>query len=200
MSKAEQQILKIAGKKGMVCSADLVSQKIPREYLSRMVNKGLLQRIARGIYCLPDANITEHHDLALVSALVPNSVITLLSALAFHNVGTQNPHKVWVAVKAKAYTPKFDYPPVRYHYYSGAAFERGVETHRIEGIDIKVYSVAKTVVDCFRLRNKVGLDVALEALKEGWQAKRFTADELMRLAEECRIASIIQPHFEMLVT
>lgn len=199
MSKAEQQILNIAGEKGTVCSADLVPQEIPREYLSRMVNKGLLQRMARGIYCLPNANITEHHDLALVSALVPNSVITLLSALAFHNVGTQNPHKVWVAVKAKAYAPKFDYPPVRYHYYSGAAFELGVETHRIEGVDVKIYSVAKTVVDCFRLRNKVGLDVALEALKEGWQAKRFTADELMTLAKECRIASVIQPHFEMLV-
>ena len=199
MNKAEQQILNIVGKKGVVCSSDLVPQRIPREYLSRMMNKGLLKRLARGTYCLPDANITEHHDLALVSALVPNSVITLLSALAFHNVGTQNPHEIWVAVKAKAYTPKFDYPPVRYHYYSGAAFELGVETHRIEGVDVKVYSVAKTVVDCFRLRNKVGLDVALEALKEGWQAKRFTADELMTLASKCRIASVIQPHFEMLV-
>ncbi|MCK4864685.1 MAG: type IV toxin-antitoxin system AbiEi family antitoxin domain-containing protein [Gammaproteobacteria bacterium] len=199
MNKAEQQILNIVGKKGVVSSSDLVPQRIPREYLSRMMNKGLLKRLARGTYCLPDANITEHHDLALVSALVPNSVITLLSALAFHNIGTQNPHEIWVAVKAKAYTPKFDYPPVRYHYYSGAAFELGVETHRIEGVDVKVYSVAKTVVDCFRLRNKVGLDVALEALKEGWQAKRFTADELMTLASKCRIASVIQPHFEMLV-
>lgn len=199
MNKAEQQILNIVGKKGVVSSSDLVPQRIPREYLSRMMNKGLLKRLARGTYCLPNANITEHHDLALVSALVPNSVITLLSALAFHNIGTQNPHEIWVAVKAKAYTPKFDYPPVRYHYYSGAAFELGVETHRIEGVDVKVYSVAKTVVDCFRLRNKVGLDVALEALKEGWQAKRFTADELMTLASKCRIASVIQPHFEMLV-
>ena len=199
MNKAEHQIITIASKRGTVCTGDLASYGIPREYLSRMMKKGLLQRMARGVYCLPDADITEHHDLVLVSSQVPHGVITLLSALAFHQVGTQNPHEVWLAVKARGYAPKLNYPPVRYHYYSGAAYELGIEVHTIEGIDVKVYSVAKTVVDCFRLRNKVGLDVALEALKEGWQMKRFTADELLLLAKKCRIASVIQPHFEMLV-
>ena len=148
---------------------------------------------------MPNADISEHHDLVLVSTKVPNGVITLLSALAFHQIGTQNPHEIWVAVKARAYAPKFDYPPVRYQYYSGAAYELGIEVHRIEGIEVKVYSVAKTVVDCFRLRNKVGLDVALEALKEAWREKKFTVDELMLLAKKCRIASVIQPYLEILV-
>ncbi len=199
MNEAEHQVIAIATRQGTICAGDLVAHDIPREYLPRMTKKGLLQRMVRGVYCLPDADITEHHDLALVSTRVPNGVITLLSALAFHQVGTQNPHEIWVAVKARGYAPKFDYPPVRYHYYSGAAFELGIETHTIDGVEVKVYSVAKTVVDCFRLRNKVGLDVALEALKEGWQSKRFTADELLQLAKKCRIASVIQPHFEMLV-
>lgn len=199
MNKVEEQVIAIVTKQGTVCAGDLVSHDIPREYLPRMAKKGLLQRMVRGVYCLPDADITEHHDLALVSTRVPNGVITLLSALAFHQVGTQIPHEIWVAVKARGYAPKFDYPPVRYHYYSGAAYELGIETHTIDGIEVKVYSVAKTVVDCFRLRNKVGLDVALEALKEGWLAKKFTADELLLLAKKCRIASVIQPHFEMLV-
>ncbi len=199
MNKAEHQIIAIVNKRGAICAADLASYDLPREYLPRMAKKGMLQRMARGVYCLPDVDITEHHDLVLVSTQVPNGIITLISALAFHQIGTQNPHEVWVAIKARGYTPRFDYPPVRYHYYSGAAYELGIETHTIEGVDVKVYSVAKTVVDCFRLRNKVGLDVAFEALKEGWQARRFTADELLKLAKKCRIASVIQPHFEMLV-
>ena len=199
MNSSEQQIIVIAEQKGIVCSADLLPYKISREYLPRMAQSGLLQRMARGLYCLPDADITEHHDLALACSQVPQGVVTLLSALAFHNIGIQNPHAVWLAVKARGYAPKLNYPSVRYNYYSEAAYKLGIETHPIEGVEVKVYSVAKTVVDCFRLRNKVGLDVALEALKEGWQAKRFTVDELMLLAKECRIASVIQPHFEMLV-
>lgn len=199
LSALEKQIIAIADKQGSVSAADLLAQGVAREYLPRLAKKGLLERVARGLYNLPDADITEHHGLVLVCKQVPQGVITLISALAFHNIGTQVPHEVWLAVKARAYAPKLTYPKVRYQYYSGPAFELGVETHRIEGVDVKVYSVAKTVVDCFRLRNKVGLDVALEALKDGWQQKRFSADELMLLAKQCRIASVIQPHFEMLV-
>lgn len=199
ISQSEQLILDLTEKLGTVCAADLISLKIGREYLSRMARKGLLQRITRGRYALIDADITENHELVLFASQVPNGVITLLSALAFHNIGTQSPHQLWVAVKARSYAPKLQYPNVRYHYYSGAAYEKGIEKHRIEGVEVKVYSVAKTVVDCFRMRNKVGLDVALEALKEGWHDRRFTADELMLLAKQCRIASVIQPHFEMLV-
>jgi len=199
LTTLEKQIAAMADKQGTVTSADVQALGIAREYLPRMAKKGLLVREVRGLYSLPDADITEHHGLVLVSKQVPQGVVTLISALAFHNIGTQVPHEVWLAVKARAYAPKLAYPKVRYHYYSGPAFELGVEIHRIEGVDVKVYSVAKTVVDCFRLRNKVGLDVALEALKEGWQAKRFSADELMSLAKQCRIASVIQPHFEMLV-
>lgn len=198
-SPTEQQIIELADKLGSVSATDLIDLGIGREYLSRMYRKGLLQRIARGRYALPDADISAHHTLALFANQVSGGVITLLSALAFHQIGTQNPHQVWAAVKARAYAPELTYPKVRYHYYSGAAYEKGIEIHRIDGVEVKIYSPAKTVVDCFRMRNKVGLDVALEALKEGWRDRRFSADELMLLAKECRIASVIQPHFEMLV-
>jgi predicted transcriptional regulator of viral defense system len=199
MNQAQQQIIELIKQHGSVCAADLIDLEIDREYLSRMARKGLLQRIARGRYALPDADITEHHELALFASQVPNGVITLLSALVFHHIGTQSPHQLWVAVKARSYAPQLQYPKVRYHYYSGAAYEKGIEEHLIEGVEVKVYSPAKTVVDCFRMRNKVGLDVALEALKEGWRDRRFTADELMLLAKQCQISSVIQPHFEMLV-
>ena len=199
MDANEQTIIELARQQGAIAAADLATTGIAREYLPRMAHKGLIQRIARGRYRLPDTEITEHHDLALFAAQVPNGVVTLISALSFHNIGMQIPHQIWVAVKAHGRAPKLDYPPLRYHYYSGAAYELGIEYHKIEGVAVKVYSPAKTVVDCFRLRSKVGLDVALEALKEGWQARRFGADELMQLATTCRIANVIRPHFEMLV-
>lgn len=199
MKANEQAIIELARQRGAITAADLAAAGIAREYLPRMARKGLMQRIARGRYRLPDTEVTENHDLALFAAQVPNGVITLLSALAFHGIGTQIPHELWVAVKARSRAPALTYPPLRYHYYSGAAYELGIEQHFIEGVAVKVYSPAKTVVDCFRLRSKVGLDVALEALKEGWQAKRFSVDELMTIATTCRIANVIRPHFEMLV-
>lgn len=199
MEANEQAIIELARQRGAIAAADLADAGIAREYLPRMARKGLMQRIARGRYRLPDTEVTENHDLALFAAQVPNGVITLLSALAFHGIGTQIPHELWVAVKARSRAPALSYPPLRYHYYSGAAYELGIEQHQIEGVSVKVYSPAKTVVDCFRLRSKVGLDVALEALKEGWQAKRFSVDELMSIANACRIATVIRPHFEMLV-
>lgn len=199
MEANEQTIIEFARQRGAIAAADLAAAGIAREYLPRMARKGLMQRIARGRYRLPDTEITENHDLALFAAQVPNGVITLISALAFHGIGTQIPHELWVAVKARSRAPALTYPPLRYHYYSGAAYELGIEQHLIEGVSVKVYSPAKTVVDCFRLRSKIGLDVALEALKEGWQAKRFSVDELMSIANACRIASVIRPHFEMLV-
>ncbi|MES2824195.1 MAG: AbiEi antitoxin N-terminal domain-containing protein [Pseudomonadota bacterium] len=199
METNEQAIIELARQRGAIAAADLAAAGIAREYLPRMARKGLMQRIARGRYRLPDTEVTENHDLALFAAQVPNGVITLLSALAFHGIGTQIPHELWVAVKARSRAPALTYPPLRYHYYSGAAYELGIEQHFIEGVVVKVYSPAKTVVDCFRLRSKVGLDVALEALKEGWQAKRFSVDELMTIATACRIANVIRPHFEMLV-
>ena len=199
MEANEQIIIELARQRGAIAAAELAVAGIAREYLPRMAHKGLVQRIARGRYRLPDTEITEHHDLALFAAQVPNGVVTLISALSFHNIGTQIPHEIWVAVKAHSRAPKLDYPPLRYHYYSGAAYELGIEHHKIEGVEVKVYSPAKTVVDCFRLRSKVGLDVALEALKEGWHDRRFSVDELMQLATACRIANVIRPHFEMLV-
>lgn len=199
LSEPQRQILELTARQGAIRAADLAVLGLRREYLPRMTKQGLLARITRGVYRMPDAELTEHHELALVASRVPQGVVCLLSALAFHQIGTQSPHQVWLAVKAKSHPPKLEYPVVRYSYFSGAAFELEVERHTIEGVEVAVYSPAKTVVDCFRLRNKIGLDVALEALREGWQDKRFTVDELMGLAQQCRIAAVIRPHFEMLV-
>lgn len=195
---SELYIVELIASLGTVTAKDLAARGIPREYLPRMARKGLIERVARGRYRSPGSDITEHHELALFASRVPNGVIALISALAYHGIGTQIPHELWAAVKARSRTPDLGYPAVRYHYFSGRAYELGIEQHIIEGVAVKVYSPAKTVVDCFRMRHKIGLDVALEALKEGWQNKRFTADELMQLAKACRIASVIRPHFEML--
>jgi len=134
-----------------------------------------------------------------VQRRVPNGVFCLLSALVFHQFTTQNPHELWIAIPNKAWRPQVDYPPVRYITMSGEALDNGIETHCIDGVDIRVYSAAKTVADCFKFRNRVGLDVAIEALKEGWRHKKFTIDELMRFAEICRVTKVIQPYAETIV-
>lgn len=199
INTAQNKVIELIRQQGTVCAYDLSAQGIAREYLPRMAQKGLIERVMRGRYRLPDSGISEHHELALFASRVPQGVITLLSALAFHQIGTQIPHELWAAIKARSHAPELDYPPVRYHYYSGSAYDLGIEHHKIEGVGVKVYSPAKTVIDCFRMRNKVGLDVALEALKEGWNDQRFSADELMQLATACRIASVVKPYFEMLI-
>lgn len=196
----ENKLIELIREYGTVSAADLTARGVAREYLPRMTKKGLIERVARGRYRLPEADISEHHELALMASRVPDGVVTLLSALAFHQIGSQIPHELWVAIKAKRHGPALGYPLVRYHYYSGAAYEQGIELHKIEGVNVKIYSPAKTVIDCFRMRHKIGLDIALEALKEGWNHQRFSADELMVLASACRIKSVLKPHFEMLIS
>ena len=155
--------------------------------------------MSRGRYRLPDAPITEHHSLALVAAAAPKAVICLLSALSFHQIGTQLPHEVWIAVDRRSRPPNLSWPRLRVLRFSGKALTEGIETHRVEGEQVRVYCVAKTVADVFKYRNKVGLDVALEALREAWRAKRFTMDEIHRYARICRVEQVMRPYLEALV-
>jgi predicted transcriptional regulator of viral defense system len=194
-----QQVLKLARRLGGVTSREVTEAGIHRQLLTRLVREGALEQVARGVYRLPDQPVSEHHGLVLAAAAVPKGIICLLSALAFHGLGTQLPSEVWLAVPRRARQPTLKYPPLRIVRFSGDAFTKGVETHQVEGRLLRVYGAAKTVADCFKYRNKIGLDVALEALREGWRERRFTLDELDRYAEICRVSGVMRPYLESLV-
>lgn len=192
------KIMRIARQKRVIRPRDLAAEGVPRAYLRRLVDKGLLARTARGIYTLPDADVTELHDFAEAALQVPKGVICLLSALRFHDLTTQNPFEVWVAIGESWWKPKIEYPAIRFVRFSGAALEYGVEQHEIEGILVRVYSPAKTVADCFKYRNKIGLDVALEALRDCWRQRKATMDEIWAAAKVCRVANVMRPYLESL--
>jgi len=190
--------LQLARRKKGVTPRELGSAGIHRQVLTRLVSEGRIERVARGVYRLPEQSITENHGLAVAATAVPQGVICLLSALQYHGLGTQTPSEVWMALDRRAWRPTLSYPPLRIVRYTGKALSAGVETHSIDGRPVKVYNVAKTLADCFKYRNKIGLDVALEALREGWRAKRFTMDELDRYAAICRVQRVMRPYLEAL--
>lgn len=165
--------------------------------LTRMVRRGALERIGPGRYRRPDAGRGgEHQDLILAVSAVPSAAVCLLSALQFHGIGTQLPHQVWLAVPRGTRVPRLTEPPVRIVNIRPDLFALGLESHRIGGATVRVYSAARSIADCFRFRSRVGLDVALEALSEGWRAKRFTMDELTTIARRLRVLRVMQPYLE----
>jgi predicted transcriptional regulator of viral defense system len=184
----------------MFRARDVVDLGIHTSTLTRLVRTGALERIGPGRYQLiANRRITEHHDLVMAASAVPASVACLLSALRFHGIGTQLPRQVWIAVPRGRRIPRLRTPPIRVVNVAPALFDIGVETHRIEGADVRVYSVARTVADCFRFRNMVGLDVALEAVSEAWRRKRLNLDELYRIGKRLHIQRVMQPYLEMVV-
>ena len=196
---AAREVLRLARRRGSITRREVAQAAIHTQTLSRLVRSGALERVARGRYRLPDASITEHHGLSVVAAAVPKAVICLVSALSFHEIGTQLPHEVWIALDRRARRPALRWPRLRVHRFSGKALTEGIETHHAEGELVKVYSVAKTLADVFKYRNKVGLDVALEALREAWCARRFTMDEIHRYARVCRVERVMRPYLDALV-
>lgn len=192
--------LELAREYGVLRARDLAQYGIAREYLTRLVRDGLLLHIGRGLYMLPDADITEFHSFAEAAKRVPDGIVCLLSALRFHNLTTQAPFEIWLALPPTARRPRVDYPPLRIARFSGQALTEGVEEHTVEEVRVRVYNPAKTVADCFKYRNKIGLDVALEALRETWRARRATMDDLWRYAEVCRVANVMRPYLESLIT
>lgn len=171
---------------------------ISRVQLQAAAKAGHVERVSRGLYRLPQADVSEHHSLALAAKRSPQGVICLLSALRFYGLTTQSPHEVWLALPKHSWQPKESGLPLRFCWFSGAALTEGIETHRIEGVTVQIYSPAKTVADCFKYRRKIGMDVALEALREAWRERRCTVDELMRFARICRVSNIIRPYLEAL--
>jgi predicted transcriptional regulator of viral defense system len=191
--------LRLVQKRGTVRPRDLVAQNIPADYLDRLYRRGLVERIGRGLYAAPDAEVGQHHSLAEAARQVPRGVVCLLTALRFHGLTTQAPPEVWLALPPKAWAPKVKLPRLRLVRFSGAALTEFVEEHTIEGVAVRVYSAAKTVADCFKYRHKLGPDVALEALRDCWRKKRATMDELWAAARVCRMMNVMRPYLESLV-
>ncbi|MBK7472896.1 MAG: AbiEi antitoxin N-terminal domain-containing protein [Betaproteobacteria bacterium] len=196
MDNTTRRLLDLTRSRGLVRPRDLEALAISRVALTRAVRRGQLERIGRGLYGLPGREVSANGSLAEVARRVPKGVICLLSALRFHDLTTQAPFEVWLAIENKAVAPKLDHPPLRIVRFSGVAFTEGVEEHVVDAVTIRVTSVAKTVADCFKYRNKIGLDVALEALREAWQAKRMSSEEIWRLAKICRVANVMRPYLE----
>jgi predicted transcriptional regulator of viral defense system len=198
METIAQKIIKTAKNHAVFRASDIEGVPDPRTSLRRMVAKGQLIRVGRGLYTLPDAEVSVHHSMVEAVKRYPGGVICLISALIFHGIGTQMPYATWMMRRDRKPVP-VQGPPMRFVYCTGSVFSHGVETHIIKGVEVHVYTPAKTIADCFKYRNKIGLEVALEALQEGWRTKRFTMDELWKSACACRVQSIMQPYLEMLV-
>jgi predicted transcriptional regulator of viral defense system len=195
-SRQRDRLAAAARSKAILQPKDFTRLAIHPQEVSRLVQKGELLRVGRGRYVLPQAEHSENLGLALVAAAVPRATICLLSALRYHNIGTQAPHEVWIAVEQGATRPRLDYPPVRVVLVSGRAFTYGVERHVIDGVPVRVYSAAKTVADCFKFRHKMGLDVVLEALRDGLRSKRVNREALWAAAKVCRVTAVIRPYLE----
>jgi predicted transcriptional regulator of viral defense system len=199
VASSSTRLLRLARRHGSVSRREVAEAKIHTQTLSRLVRAGALERVAWGRYRLPNAPVTEHHGLALVAAVAPKAVICLLSALSFHQIGTQLPHEIWIALDRRSRRPSLTYPRLHVVRFGGDALTEGVEAHRIEGEAVRVYSVAKTIADTFKYRNKIGLDVALEALREAWRARCFTMDKVYLYARICRVERVMRPYLEALV-
>ena len=196
MISTEQILHKFLRRAGTARSHELVAAGVARSALSRMVAAGKLARVARGLYALPDYQGGEHEALVTVAKRAPSVVFCLLTALRIHDLTTQAPFEVWVAISNKAHPPRLDYPPLRTMRFADAALAAGVETHKIDGVPVRVTGVAQPVADCFKFRNKIGLDVALEALREARRARKASASDLWRYARLNRVTNVMRPYLE----
>jgi predicted transcriptional regulator of viral defense system len=188
--------LRLLQRTGIARTRDLERAGLSRTQLRRLVARGLVARIGRGLYSRPGAVLTERHHLAEAARGVPRGVVCLLSALRFHGLTTQNPFEVWMAIDRKAWRPRIERPPLRLVYLSGPALREGVEEHDIGGVPVRVFSAAKTVADCFKFRNKIGTDVAIEALRDYRRLHPKRLEDVWRFAVVNRVARVIGPYLE----
>ncbi len=196
MVDRQDRVLALARRRGILRAKDLQEAGIHPEYLRRLCEKGTVLKIGRGLYMSADAQISANTSLAQASRRVPHAIICLLSALRFHEIGTANPFEVWIALDQDVRRPQAEYPPLRIVRFSGKALTEGVERHRIESVQVKIYNPAKTVADCFKFRNKIGLDVAIEALRDCLRTKKCTREQLWQYAKVCRVAEVMRPYLE----
>lgn len=194
----QEEVLALAQQLGIFRSRDLIARGIARNYLGQLVAEGYLKRVERGLYVLPTAARSAHYPLIEVAKRVPTGVICLRSALTFHHLLPHTSDEVWVAINRDRHLPKASTLPIHIVRFSGLARSFGVEEHHLDGVPVRVYSPAKTVADCFKYRYKLGVEVALEALREAWYARRATLSDLWAAAQVCRVTSIMRPYLEML--
>jgi predicted transcriptional regulator of viral defense system len=194
--RRDSQALAVIRSLGVARPVDLERHGVPRARLYELARAGLVERQGRGLYVARGHRYSVNHALAQVARRVPGGVVCLLSALRFHGLTTQQPAEVWLALPGKARRPRLDYPRLRVARFSAAALSGGIETHRIEGVEVRVYSAAKSVADCFKYRNKIGIDVAVEALKDFTRSHRGGATELARFARACRVSRVMQPYLD----
>ncbi len=193
-----RQILAIARKAGIIQARDLEKKGIARNYLYKLHQDGLLTKLGRGLYMLPDV-IDEQINLIEVVKRVPNSVVCLISALSFYRLTTQLPNEVWLALPRGAWRPRIEYPKLNLTFVSEPAWSSSVLVNNINGVRVSVYSPARTVADCFKFRSKVGLDVAIEALRAVWRTRQATMEELVEAARIDRVLRIMRPYLEAIV-
>ncbi|MBI3862272.1 MAG: type IV toxin-antitoxin system AbiEi family antitoxin domain-containing protein [Planctomycetia bacterium] len=192
------QILKLFRKTAVLRPRDVEAAGISRTYLNKLHLQGVLDRSGRGLYVLADGETTEQRSLVEAARRVPQGVVCVLSALQFHGLTTQAPFEVWLAIDRNARRPRAAAPPLRVVSLSRTAFVYGVQEHTLEGVRVRIYSPAKTVADCFKFRNKVGIDVALEALRDCLAQKKATFDQLWEAAKICRMTNVMRPYLEAL--
>jgi predicted transcriptional regulator of viral defense system len=190
------RVLAIARQQRIIRPRDVEAIGVPREYLLRLMRQGVIRRTGRGVYEVSDAKPTEHHSLAVVAKEIPKGVVCLLSALRFHELTTQQPSEVWIGVHIRSRSPRASTTTHRLVRYSEKTLKAGVESHEIEGVSVRIFNSAKTVADCFKYRSKIGLDVAIEALKDVLKRKKTTIDEIDRYARICRVSRIMRPYLE----
>lgn len=195
----KKHIIKNLEEKGIMRTREICDLGVSREYIGKLYRQGIITKVSRGLYSLPDLPITENHSLALTCARISRGVICLLSALRFHSMTTQLPHEVWVAIGNPDRTPEEDVVPLRIVRFSPASLNAGVEEHIIEGVMVKIYNPAKTIADCFKFRNKTGLDVAIEAMRECLGRRMGTPDEILYYGKTCRVANIMRPYLEAMI-
>ncbi|MBI4486884.1 MAG: type IV toxin-antitoxin system AbiEi family antitoxin domain-containing protein [Acidobacteria bacterium] len=198
-SSDSARLLALAQTRPVLRARDVAAEGIHTGTLARLVRAGTLEKIGAGRYRLTTSDVTEGHCLVLACSSVPSGVVCLSTALRFHNLGTQLPREVWLAVPRGTRVPSFAYPPIRVTRIAPALFDLGVEEHPVEGGVVRVYNVVRTVVDCFRFRNKVGMDVVLEALVEARRSRCLNLNELHRIAKALRVDRVMRPYLEMLV-
>ena len=192
------KIIQVARRLGVIRPKDMDEYGLHRKYIHVLHHRGILNRVGRGLYVLAASKPSENRTIAEACKRVPSGVLCLLSALRFHELTTQSPYEIWMAIGHKARQPKEPAIPIRIVRFSGKALSSGIEEHKVEGVAVRVYSPAKTVADCFKYRNKIGLDVALEALRDCYRSRKCTMDDLWKYGKICRVGNIMKPYLESL--
>jgi predicted transcriptional regulator of viral defense system len=197
--KKVEHVGAIVQKQTLVRSKELKGLSVSRSHLWNLAKAGKIERVGRGLYRTKETPISANETLLEVAKRVPLGVLCLSSALRYHELTTENPFEIWLAIERGAWSPKLDYPPVRIVHFSEAAFEFGIETHSEDGGTLRVYSPAKTVADCFKFRSKIGMETAIQALRSAYREKKASMDQLWRAAKVCRVVNVMRPYMESLV-